>query len=287
MQPRGGWKWLALAVVLSVAVRSVRGPVYALHRAGQRYEDIYYLPEPSWLPVLSLGYRQALADLIWCRSLVYFGEQLVHRGEVKYVFAYTDAVIALDPDFRSAYRWVATASIYRPTAVDVEVGLRAAAYLERALERWPDDGTLQWDHGSLLRFELAPLEPDPARKRVLLERAAPSLAAAARLGAGPAWLALNSVQLLDRLGRTEQAARHIEEVLPTITDPGVKEVLTRRLHALRSAAYTEAADEAATLFYRAHQQTYPYLSEGLFLLLSNETFDAASSAEGPESKSGD
>ncbi|MET0340665.1 MAG: hypothetical protein ABW252_06670, partial [Polyangiales bacterium] len=182
-------------VALTGATRALRLSAFDAHQRGQRYEDTYYLPRADWLPAISLGYAQALADLLWCRSLVYYGEELGQRGPVRHAFAYTDAILALDPDFRSAYRWIATAALYRPAPVSVDDGLRAAAYLARAVARWPDDGELRWDYGSLLRFELAPLLPPGAKKTALLEQAAPELEAAARLGAGPPWLGVVNANL--------------------------------------------------------------------------------------------
>jgi hypothetical protein len=223
--------------------------------------------------VLSLGYRQALADLIWCRSLVYFGEDIAQRGKVKYVFEYTDAILALDPDFRPAYRWIPTAAIYRPIDLDITQGLRAAEYLKRALRRWPEDWELHWDYGSLLRFELAPLERDAARKRVLLERAAPHISAAALHGAGPPWLALNSVELLNKLGHVQRTIRHLEELQETVQDEEVKREVQARLHALRSQEAYEAVRTAEQQFSDEHQRSYPYLSPGLFLFVG-ERHDA-------------
>jgi len=258
---------IVLLGVLAFAIGRVRQGAVEAHQRGQRYEDIYYLPSASALPVVSLGFHDALAQLVWCRSLVYFGEELGHRGVVKHVFEYADAVIALAPDFRAAYRWVATAAVYRPTAVSMNDGLRAATYLERALERWPDDGELHWDYGSLLRFELAPLERDPAKKQRLLERAAPHLELAARRGAGPPWLALSSVSLLERLGRMEQAIRHLEELQGTVREPAVRAEIDQRLALLRSRSQAEASRVAYDRFAASHRASYPYLSEGLFLMI--------------------
>jgi tetratricopeptide (TPR) repeat protein len=267
---RGRWKaavLVAVALCLAAAVRETRLRAFEQHRAGQHYEDIYYLPDAAWLPVMSLGFRDALADLIWCKSLVYFGEELGHRGRVRYVFAYTDAVLALDPDFRSAYRWIASAAIYRPMDVSLSDGLRAARYVERAAQRWPSDGELQWDYGSLLRFELAPLERDKQKKRALLEKAAPYLQAAARLGAGPPWLALNNAALLNKLGRTEQAIRQLEELHGTVQDDGVRRDIEHHLAKLRAETYVEALRTANETFERQRTTSYPYLSPGLFFLL--------------------
>ncbi|MEY4508306.1 MAG: hypothetical protein RLZZ450_428 [Pseudomonadota bacterium] len=270
--PKRGLGLLAIAsVVVALGVRTLRLAAVTQHKAGQHYEDIYYLPSAAWLPVLSLGFRQALADLIWCKSLIYFGEELGHRGQVQYVFAYTDAVLALDPSFRSAYVWVATAAIYRPVAVSLENGLRAARYLERATQRWPNDGELQWDYGSLLRFELAPLEPDRAKKRALLERAAPHLEAAARLGAGPPWLALNNAELLNKLGHTEQAIRQLEELHATVQEEEVKREIEQKLDRLRRETYVQAMQVADEEFEQTRVRAYPFLSPGLFLWVGDKS----------------
>jgi hypothetical protein len=262
-----------LVVALAWATRALRLQAFALHRASQRYEDVYYLPPAGWLPVLSLGFQAALADLIWCRSMIYFGEELGQRGKIKYIFEYTDAVLALDPEFRQAYRWAAVAAVYRPDRTGIADGMRGGAYLERALKRWPNDGELHWEYGSLMRFELAPLlGPGPQKDR-LLALAAPHLAAAASLGAGPPWLALNSSSLLDRLGQTEQAIRHLEEVYDTIQDERTKRMVEERLAALRSTSFVEAFKAANASFALEHERSYPYLSPGLFMLVGQRSDD--------------
>jgi tetratricopeptide (TPR) repeat protein len=260
---------LAVLVLASLAflVRETRLTAFTWHLESQRYEDIYYLPPANWLPVLSLGFRDAAADLIWCQSMVYFGEELILRGAVKHVFEYTDAVIALDPDFKQAYRWIGIAAVSRPTGISMADGLRAAKYVERALERWPNDGELHWEYGSLLRFDLAPLLERGPEKDRLLELAAPHLATAASLGAGPPWLALNSASLLERLGRTEQAIRHLEEVYGTVQSEFAKREIEERLAALRTHAFVEALKTATEQFERERTASFAYLTPGLFMLV--------------------
>jgi tetratricopeptide (TPR) repeat protein len=257
-------------IVVGYAGRELRLVVFQQHQDSQRYEDIYYLPPADWLPVLSAGFRAAAADLIWCRSLVYFGEQLVHRGAVKYAFDYTDAVLALDPDFRAAYEWIATAALYKPTDVSLADGQRAAAYLKRALVRWPSDGQLHWRYGSVLRFELAPMLPLGAEKDRLIAEATPHLATAASLGAGPPWLALNSSSLLLRLGKTEQAIRHLEEVYGTVQDDMAKKRIEEELAQLRSHAFVEALKTANAEFEQSRRASYPYLTRGLYFLVGDK-----------------
>lgn len=258
---------LAVLSLLALFVRELRLSAFDLHRQSQRYEDVYYLPPADWLPVISLGFRDALADLIWCKSLVYFGEQLGERGVLKFAFDYTDAVLALDPNFRAAYRWASVVALSRPTVSSVEDGMKGARYLERALELWPNDGQLHWDYGSLLRFQLAPLLSKGPEKERLLWMAAPHLAAAASLGAGPPWLALNSSSLLERLGRNDQAIRHLEEVYGTVQDDATRRKIEERLADLRSQSFVEAIKAATAAFERSRLESYPYMGPGLFMLV--------------------
>ncbi len=267
--------WVVAVVALSFASRVARLPVTDAYRSAQRYEDVYYLPSADTLPVLSLGFHSALADLLWCKSLVYFGEDIMHRGTVRYLFLYTDAILALDPSFREPYRWVATGALYRPGHTTLEEALRAADYLARAVKRWPNDGELRWDYGSLLRFELAPKTSDARQKRALLERAAPQLEAAARMGAGPAWLALNSAELLNKLGRTEQAIRHLEELRSTVSDLAVQTEIDQKLSVLRTETYVEALRTAEQQLEAARLRSYPYLSPALYMFVGEPSAPGA------------
>jgi tetratricopeptide (TPR) repeat protein len=263
---------LLIAVIVAAGYfgRELRLVVFEQRQGSLRHEDIYYLPPAQWLPVMSGGFQAALADLIWCKSLVYFGEELLQQGTIRYVFEYTDAVLALDPDFRSAYTWIATAALYQPQETSLDDGLRAAEYLERAIKRWPNDGELHWRYGALLRFELAPSLPSGPRKDALAARAAPHLAIAASLGAGPPWLALNSSSLLQRIGKTEQAIRHLEEVYGTVQDNLTKQRIEEQLAALRSRAFVEALKTANAEFEQRRAASYPYLSPNLFLLVGDK-----------------
>lgn len=257
---------IAALALCAYLTRELRLSAFRVNLESQSYEDRYYLPPEGWLPLMSLGFRAALADLIWCRSLVYFGEEMAHRGNVKHAFEYTDAVLTLDPSFRSAYQWISTAALYRPDG-SYDDGLRAANYLKRALERWPNDGELHWRYASVLRFELAPMLEEGPRKTHLMELSAPHLAIASSLGAGPPWLALNSAGLLERVGKKEQAIKHLEEVYGTVQDEATKRKIEERLSALRSEAFVEAMRTANADFERARHEAYPYLSPGLFMLV--------------------
>jgi hypothetical protein len=262
-------------VLLAWATRATRLVAFEAHHQSQTYEDVYYLPPAQWLPVLSMGYHTAGADLLWCRSLVYFGEEFLRRGTVKHLFNYASAMITLDPDFKSVYPWVATAAMYRAGDFDLKEAMRATDYLRNAVRRWPNDGKLAWELGSMLKFEIYPyLNNEPELRTKVGEEAAQNLSAAALMGAGPPWLALNSSSLLQRLGKTEQAIQHLEEVYGSVQDDDIKAEIAQRLASLRSETYAEAVREANDQFEAQHLAAYPYLSSSMFLLLGSKASEA-------------
>jgi hypothetical protein len=259
---------LALLGVLltAAALDRVRARAQRHFIETQAYEDLYYLPPSDGLIVGSLGYREALADLLWMKVLIYYGEELIHRGELKNLFRYGDAVLALDPDFKRMYRWLASSALYRTGNVTVDDAHAAIRYLEVAARRFPDDGELAWDLGANYAFELAPMlegEERAAAKRKGLEH----MEAASQRNAGPPWLALQTASELSALGRQEQAIRHLEDAYAVSNDPEIKQRIEARLSSLRSEAYTEALRRTAQELEAARKRDFPYLDTTLYMLV--------------------
>jgi tetratricopeptide (TPR) repeat protein len=235
--------------------------------ATQTYEDVYYLPARDYLVLGSLGYRIALADLLWMKALVYYGEELSHRGSVKNLFRYGDAMLALDPDFKRVYRWIASSAIYRPGTITVDDARAAIRYLERATRRFPDDGELAWDLGANYTYELAALLPIGPQREAARRKGLDYLEAAVLRNAGPPWLVLQTASQLRTLGQREQAIRHLEDVYASIMDTNVKHEIELQLTRLRSATYTEALRRTNEELEAARSRDFPYLDINLYLLV--------------------
>jgi hypothetical protein len=254
---------IALAVVGASAARPSAMRAYL---AGETYEDVYYLPPSAWLRVFSLGHEEALADLVWMRALIYYGDELAHRGGVTHVFDYGDAIVTLDPHFLAAYRWAGLGALYRTNASAAQDAERAAAFMVRGLRYFPEDPELLWEIGATLTYELPPLLQTREAKNDARQRGLPYLQAAARLGGGPPWLALTNVTQLQRLGRTEQAIRHLEEVFATVRDEATREQLALTLARLRSEAHAQAFTAAQADLDARRRRDAPYLSPAMYLL---------------------
>jgi hypothetical protein len=254
-------------LLMAAIVDRVRARAQRHFSATQTYEDIYYLPSSDSLIIGSLGYREALADLIWMKALVYYGEELVHRGGVKNLYRYGDAVLALDPNYKRVYRWVASSALYRTGDITVSDAWAAIRYLEVAAKRFPDDGELAWDLGANYSFELVPMLTDTAERAAAKRKGLDYLEAASQRGAGPPWLALQAASELNALGRSEQAIRHLEDAYAVASDPTIKQKIEKRLSSLRSEAYAEALRRTAEELEAARKRDFPYLDTTLFMLV--------------------
>ena len=271
---RAMWGARLIAIALLVAalggVWSLRSRSMAHYLGTQTYEDIYYLPPPDWLEVMSLGYRRALADLIWLRALIYFGDEFMNQGEVRHVHNYGESMLKLDPDFRRVYRWVGVAGVYTPKGSPPEFIERAVDVLRRGVERFPEDGELAWDAGATIIYELLPHLPkdDPERERLEAE-GNEHMMAAARLGAGPDWLVITNATSLRKLGETDRELRHLEEMYSIVRDPAVKAQIEIRLSQLRDQAYAEAFRRANEEFEERRLEEFPYLPSPLYFFVAD------------------
>jgi tetratricopeptide (TPR) repeat protein len=266
---RTAQRWLLGLLVLGCAlvVRQSRLHAARHYLQTQTYEDIYYLPPPWALELISLGHRQATADLIWLRALIYYGDELTHRGGVRHVYSYGEAMLSLDPDFKKVYHWVATTALYRPGSITARDSERAIEYLERGVRRFPDDCELAWDLGAHYTYELPPLLDDNAKKEAARERGLPHLEVASRLGCAPAWLALGNASRLLKQGQREQAIRQLLEVYSTVSDPYVRGEIELRVARLQGEANAEAFRRTWAEFEANRKRDFPYVDAGLYLLL--------------------
>lgn len=272
-QSKALWTVGLVLLCALAALRPLRLRANAHFDATQRYEDVYYVPPPGWLRVFSLGYDAALADLLWMRGLIYFGDEVKHRGKVAHALDYADAVLTLDPYFKKAYQWAGTVGMYKPiergqkpttTVADVEA---AIVFLRRGARQFPDDGELAWDLGASVLFELVPMVENSEKQERLRREGVEQLQTAARLGGGPPWLALSNAAQLQRLGSEAQAIRHLEEMYSLVSDETVRARIRTRLENLKNRSFAEALQRTWDAFEGRRRQTFPYVPQGLFLFL--------------------
>jgi hypothetical protein len=257
---------LVLAAVLGLASHAVKGRALRARETWPDYEEYVLLPPPRAARVLSLGYRELLADITWARALVYYGSSHVGESQFVYLDKFIENILALDPKFYRVYRWAAYAVTFKANRATQDEYLASVRYLERGIREFPDRYELFWLLG--LRYWLDLRPDDPAEQRRNRERAADLIEQAMRKPDAPPTLPTLAATMRTKLGQHARARRELLEMLLTTENKRARErLLTRYGSLVESDREVEDARAAATEFEEEWKQNLPYAPAGMHVLL--------------------
>jgi hypothetical protein len=136
---------VALAAALGglAAVLAVTGARLdrAAHAAARSDEPVY-LPRAEYLRPMSLGWQNVLADVIWFRTISYFGEHYRSDRTYPWLAQMCELVTDLDPRAEHVYRF---AGFILPWEADqAEAGIHL---LEKGTRQFPDSWLLHYYAG--------------------------------------------------------------------------------------------------------------------------------------------
>jgi hypothetical protein len=223
------------------------------------------VPTPTAARILSLGHNELLADLTWIRTLIYYGDGLVHDHGMPDVEKLVLLMNRLDPWFRKPYFWGAHATTFRRRSVTQEEYLASVEVLRRAVERFPKDWELSWLLGLRLFFDVK--TQDVAAQTRLREEGAMYIERAMRLPGAPSNLPLLAVSLRTRLGQKERAMRELREMILTTEDEKAREILEARYAALADEAASSEIGAAARKLEAEWRAHLPYAPPSLYVIL--------------------
>jgi hypothetical protein len=177
------------------------------------------VPDHTSLVLLSLGHREALADLLWLNALSYFGQ---HRGlsrDARWLRPHLDAITHLDPRFELVYAWAATVTMYGGR-IDAESIGASNEILELGIEAFPSSWELHFMLGVNYAFEMSSDDPEErARQR---EYGSRMIARASVLPSAPAFLQATAATLLRRAGSTSMGIQSSFDALTLSDDASVR-----------------------------------------------------------------
>lgn len=96
---------LAAAFALGAGANMVGGRAAAARITGEYDEDLMYLPEGRYLRMASLGHRAFAADLVWLKTIQYYGGQRLTTRTYEQAERLFQAIYDLDPHFKGATRF--------------------------------------------------------------------------------------------------------------------------------------------------------------------------------------
>jgi hypothetical protein len=220
---------------------------------------------------LSLGYRAALADLLWAHVLVSQGLHTFERRRFENLSLFLDSINELDPTFREPYLLADALFTFQSSTTPREEVLKARAVMERGVQNLPLDGELWLALGQFVSF-IAPngLLTDPAEQAQWRLDGARILARASELGGGDAWIswqALAGAGVLSRAGERDAAIRFLRRTLAVTDDPELKERIERQIQALAGEQALEIERQRQERLSAMRRRDLPFVKLTTFLLL--------------------
>lgn len=229
------WLLCGLAAVPFVLMGGERAD--ATRQARAIDDALVFVPDGDALLVASSGFAEPMADLLWIRAVLNFGERY-GRGKadwVRWLGSMTTSVTTLDPTWRTPYFF--GGDMLR-VAGDVDA---ADALYDRAMSALPNDEWFPFSRG----MNAFLYRNDPAEAARYLEKAA-------RLPHAPTWYAGAAAAVRARTGAHEVAARFLEEQLNATTDPAVRSELHRQLAKVEQDRLVQTWSAACKAWRDAH-----------------------------------
>lgn len=212
---------LAIAAVSFGGARLAR--VAAKTEAERTTREEPFAPSPDAAPFLSLGFREAAADVLFIRLRTYFGGD---NDTAQGVAQLAEAVAATDPQFQRIYEYGAHAMMLSP-GTDQAIYMRAIKLLESGMKRFPDDWRIPLLAGQIYTQDL--VTDDAAQRRAWDERGTLLVESASRKPGAPPnageWVAV----MRTKLGEHERAVSGLRELILMTSDPKQRQRLIDRL----------------------------------------------------------
>ena len=268
-----------LLVSMAIVGYAMPKAAASVHRV-KATSDVFALPPPSALTAFSLGYRSALADVLYTSTLISYGTHGEEHRRFEFVGQYLDSIVALDPAFCQTYRYVDTFLMYQAVgSPGVDEVRHARKLLEQGLEMCPDDGRLWMSTGQFLAFIAPPILTDEEEKKDFLSLGARTLAKAAVLSGDEKaqWQALAAAGIFTREGKREAAIAFLERALAVTDNEELKANALGKLAMLREETAADQRKRHINAFSEAWRQDKPFVSRTGMLVLG-PSYDPSSCA---------
>ncbi len=271
---------VAAALATGAAATLVREPVVAQRARMPDDADVLYVPEATHLRPMSLGYREALADLLWVRALVFSGAS-IGNTDVAAVQRYANAIAGLAPRFPRVYQWGGVTAIYGGAAHVSREGVDIAIEIYRAgLVQFPEDHKLLYGLGMLLSHQVpsTPGFSDEERAAAKTEGAR-LIRRAAAFGADPL-VRQYAATLVSEHAESALARQFLEAELAQAQDADYRRMLRKKLRGMGAGASVETVERIREEFSATHAAQAQYLPDTVFTLVRDAGAAGLSAPQG-------
>lgn len=256
-----------------IGVSSVRRHLWAIDDRINNRQDVYFLPPPEQVERLSLGYKAALADVLWAHVLVSQGLHTFERRRFDNLVRLYDVINLLAPTWRTPYLLADALITFQAAHTPYEEVVKAREILERGTRHRPYDAEIWLNLGQFVSY-MAPasyLEDEhPEVAARWREEGVAYLARAAELGgenANISWQALGGANILEKAGEHDAAIRFLQRTYAVTDDEELKQDILRRLERRMAERDLDAFKGREEAFLELYRRELPFISRGTALLL--------------------
>ena len=236
-------------LLVVVAFASISGGMLSAHRHADAWapppeaeDEIRYLPSGDSLRAMSLGFEEVLADLLWVKAVLLFGERYGDGDESWYpwMFHMTDLATELDPQFRAAYKMGGT--MLRTDGVFVD---QSNLIFQKGMNAMPDEWYFPFSIG--MNYFLS--KKDPAVAATFIRRASEA-------PGSPLYLRNLAASLLSDSHQLEVALQFLLEDAQVLPPGPARQVTWVKIYEIRYGIARRDA-KAAIEAYRAETGHLP------------------------------
>jgi hypothetical protein len=230
--------------------------------------DNFYLPSAHTLHLASLGHHELAADLVAARGNVYFGTQILGKGQQRWLTNYVNTAVDLDPYFHRLYTSGAAMIIYNGQTITAEAVEGASALLERGVNVFPLDWEIKFQLGFNYMFELPKLVgADDPRIPGWRQRGVEALRQATLFEGVPEWLPNLVARMLTKSGGEEMAIRHLEQAYTVAASEEARTQIRFKLVQLKGAQFYRQLEEEHQKFLELVKSRYPYAPDAFSVIV--------------------
>jgi tetratricopeptide (TPR) repeat protein len=221
--------YLALSLLAAAGVFALRTHLDALPKDEiARQKEVMMVPPGEVLKRLDLGHHSLMADLLFIRANLYYGQHILTDEEFPWLQHLIEVMLSLDPDFKKAYLWAAMVTTFNRRqliTLDEAAYQRANAILARGMARFPGDHRFPLRIAFNLYYDLG-----------RTEEAMPYFERAASLPGAPRWIRQKLIDLYSKRGDLGMAERVLRQLVAEAEDPVLAQGLRDRLALLTQKA---------------------------------------------------
>ena len=231
---------LGALLVLAALVPWTGTRLDARRAASTPPDELVYLPDADRLRPLALGYDNVLADLVWFRTIDYFGSHYTSDRTYPWLASMCELVTDLDPRAKDVYRFAAL--ILPWEAHDPDAAIRL---LEKGTRALPRSWSLYY-HLGVIHY-LFKSDYDAAARYLTRAAAHPK---------APPFVARFAAILQTKRQGPQTTIAILEQMRDQATSKETRQVVERSLRDARAAWDIQLMNEAVQK-YRAKTGAYP------------------------------